>query len=47
MQRRSVLQAALAGVAASTLGMLTPRQARAATAAKVVVIGGGFGGATA
>ncbi|ABF10298.1 sulfide dehydrogenase [flavocytochrome c] flavoprotein chain [Cupriavidus metallidurans] len=47
MQRRSVLQAALAGVAATTLGMLTPRQARAATAAKVVVVGGGFGGATA
>jgi NADPH-dependent 2,4-dienoyl-CoA reductase/sulfur reductase-like enzyme len=47
MQRRSVLKAALAGVAATTLGMLTPRQARAATAAKVVVVGGGFGGATA
>lgn len=43
MHRRSVLKAALA---ASALGCLTPRQARAAAPARVVVIGGGYGGAT-
>jgi len=32
---------------AAALGMLTPRQARAAAPARVVVIGGGYGGATA
>ena len=44
MHRRSVLKAALA---ATALGGLTARQARAAAPAKVVVIGGGYGGATA
>ena len=43
MHRRTVLQTAFA---AATLGMLTPRQARAAASAKIVVVGGGFGGAT-
>ncbi|SDP66315.1 NADPH-dependent 2,4-dienoyl-CoA reductase, sulfur reductase [Ralstonia sp. 25mfcol4.1] len=44
MHRRSVLKAALA---ATALSGLTVRQARAAAPAKVVVIGGGYGGATA
>lgn len=44
MHRRSVLKAALA---ATALGGLTARQARAAAPAKVVVVGGGYGGATA
>jgi len=44
MHRRSVLKAALA---ASAFGMLTPAMARAAAPARVVVIGGGYGGATA
>ncbi|KAI3594140.1 Flavocytochrome c:sulfide dehydrogenase [Cupriavidus sp. U2] len=44
MHRRSVLKAALA---ATALGGLTVRQARAAARARVVVIGGGYGGATA
>lgn len=44
MHRRSVLKAALA---ATALGGLTAPQARAAAPAKVVVIGGGYGGATA
>jgi len=44
MHRRSVLKAALA---ATALAGLTVRQARAAAPAKVVVIGGGYGGATA
>nr|WP_315592962.1 NAD(P)/FAD-dependent oxidoreductase [uncultured Cupriavidus sp.] len=43
MHRRSVLKAALA---ASAIGCLTQRQARAAAPARVVVIGGGYGGAT-
>lgn len=43
MHRRSVLKAALA---ASVLGYLTPRQARAAAPARLVVVGGGYGGAT-
>lgn len=43
MHRRSVLKAALA---ATAMGYLTPRQARAAAPAKVVVVGGGYGGAT-
>lgn len=43
MHRRSVLKAALA---ATALGGLTVRQARAAAPARVVVIGGGYGGAT-
>jgi len=44
MHRRSVLKAALA---ATAFGGLTARQARAAAPAKVVVVGGGYGGATA
>ncbi|WP_019450474.1 NAD(P)/FAD-dependent oxidoreductase [Cupriavidus sp. BIS7] len=47
MQRRTVLRAAVVGSVGATLGMLTTRQARAAASAKVVVIGGGYGGATA
>lgn len=48
MQRRSFLGALSGAVVMSTgLGMLTPRQARAAAPAKVVVVGGGYGGATA
>ncbi|MDT6962125.1 NAD(P)/FAD-dependent oxidoreductase [Cupriavidus sp. SZY C1] len=44
MDRRTVLKAALAATAP---GALSVRQARAAARAKVVVIGGGYGGATA
>ncbi|MGO4764443.1 FCSD flavin-binding domain-containing protein [Cupriavidus sp. 2KB_3] len=50
MRRRAALGrlGALGGLmGAAALGMLTPRQARAAAPARVVVIGGGFGGATA
>ncbi|NYH97280.1 NAD(P)/FAD-dependent oxidoreductase [Cupriavidus plantarum] len=48
MQRRSFLRALSGAAALSTgLGMLTARDARAAANAKVVVIGGGYGGATA
>lgn len=48
MQRRSFLGALSGAAVMSTgLGMLTPRQARAAAPAKVVVVGGGYGGATA
>lgn len=36
-----------AALAAAAMGYLTPRQARAAAPAKVVIIGGGYGGATA
>lgn len=46
MRRRAVLGALTGLAGAATLGMLTPRQARAAAPAKVVVIGGGYGGAT-
>ncbi|MBY4734371.1 NAD(P)/FAD-dependent oxidoreductase [Cupriavidus pauculus] len=44
MHRRSVLKA---GLAATAMGCLSPRLARAAAPARVVVVGGGYGGATA
>lgn len=46
MRRRAVLGALTGLAGAATLGMLTPRQARAAAPARVVVVGGGYGGAT-
>lgn len=47
MQRRTFLGALSGAAALGTVGMLAPRHARAAAPAKVVVIGGGYGGATA
>ena len=47
LTRRAFLKVMGAGGAAATLGVLEPRTAAAATAgARVVVVGGGFGGAT-